>query len=260
LIFILENGKLQEMNRLGLMAQVVGNVCRDILNPGIYPYRELKPSHRNYWISVFVNLFFKGYLGAEYIDAHNIPEKGAAIIAANHFSHLDGLLINAVSIYERRRPVVFLAAADVYNSNRAFRMMCDLVNCIPVKRDENDRAALLKTIRVLRQGSLFGIFPEGQRSRDGTIGEAKEGVAVIALATGCPVIPVGISGTFEALRRKTKIIRPAKVRLKFGAPLEFEKERHPSPERVFYVRDRIMNEIKRLHTEALGSENQRLAA
>jgi 1-acyl-sn-glycerol-3-phosphate acyltransferase len=248
------------MNRLGLMTEAAENVCRDLVNPGIYPYRELKPSNRNYWISVFVNLFFKGYLGAEYIDAHNIPEKGAAIIAANHFSHLDGLLINAVSIYERRRPVVFLAAADVYNSNRAFRIMCDLVNCIPVRREENDRAALLKTIRVLRQGNLFGIFPEGQRSRDGTIGEAKEGVAVIALATGYPVVPVGISGTFEALRRKTKIIKPSKVRLKCGTPLEFEREKHPLSERVFYVRDRIMDEIKRLRTEALSGKNQQLAA
>jgi 1-acyl-sn-glycerol-3-phosphate acyltransferase len=248
------------MNRLGLTVEAIENIGRDLLKPGIYPYRELKPAHRNYWISVFVNLFFKSYLGAEYIDTHNILEKGPAIIAANHFSHLDGLLINAVSIYARRRSVVFLAAADVYNSNRAFRIMCDLVNCIPVKRDENDRAALLKTIRVLRQGNLFGIFPEGQRSRDGRIGEGKEGVAVIALATGYPVIPVGISGTFEALRRKTKIIKPAKVRLKFGAPLEFEREKHPLPERVFHVRDQIMNEIKRLYTEALDGENQRLAA
>jgi 1-acyl-sn-glycerol-3-phosphate acyltransferase len=248
------------MNRLALIADTIENIGRDLLKPGIYPHRELKPTHKNYWIAVFVNLFFKGYLGAEYIDTHNIPENGSAIIAANHFSHLDGLLINAASIYARRRTVVFLAAADVYNSNLMFRIMCDLVNCIPVKRDENDRAALLKTIRLLRQGSLFGIFPEGQRSRDGSIGEGKEGVAVIALATGCPVIPVGISGTFEALRRKTRIIKPAKVRLKFGPPLEFQKERHPSPERVSWVRDQIMNEIKRLHAEAAGGEAQKLAA
>jgi 1-acyl-sn-glycerol-3-phosphate acyltransferase len=248
------------MNRLSLTAEAIENIAKDLLNPGLYPHRELKPTHRNYWISVLVNLFFKSYLGAEYIDMDNIPKVGAAIIAANHFSHLDGLLVNAVSIYARRRSVVFLAAADVYNSNLAFRIMCDLVNCIPVKRDENDRAALLKTIRLLRQGNLFGIFPEGQRSRDGTIGEGKEGVAVIALATGCPVIPVGISGTFEALRRKTRIIKPSKVRVKFGAPLEFGKEKHPSTERVFSVRDQIMNEIKKLYSEALVGENQKLAA
>jgi len=248
------------MNRLTLIAEALGNTGMDLINPGLYPNRELKPIHRNYWIAVFVNLFFKGYNGAEYIDADNIPEKGPAIIAANHFSHLDGLIINAASIYARRRAVVFLVAADVYNSNLPFRIMCDLVNCIPVKRDENDRAALLRTIRLLRDGNLFGIFPEGQRSRDGGIGEGKEGAAVIALATGFPVIPVGISGTFEALRRKTKIIKPAKTRLKFGSPLVFEKERHPSAERVSWVRDQIMNEIKRLNTEALGGEKQKLAA
>jgi 1-acyl-sn-glycerol-3-phosphate acyltransferase len=248
------------MNRVTLVAEAIGNVGRDLMNPRLYPHRELKPTHRNYWIAVFVNLFSKGYMGAEYIDTQNIPEKGPAIIAANHFSHLDGLLINAASIYARRREIVFLAAADVYNSNLMFRIMCDLVNCIPVRRDENDRAALLKTIRILRQGNLFGIFPEGQRSRDGSIGDGREGVAVIALATGFPVIPVGISGTFEALPRKTRIIKPAKVSIKFGAPLEFEKEKHPSKERLSRVRNQIMNEIKRLHAEALGREKEKLAA
>jgi 1-acyl-sn-glycerol-3-phosphate acyltransferase len=237
------------MRRIELLVETLLNFGKDLTTRGLYPGRELGASDRNYWIALIVNLFMRGYLGAEYIGAENIPESGSAIIAANHFSHLDGLLINAASIHERRRPVVFLAAADVYNSNRAFRLMCDLVNCIPVKRDENDRAALLKTVRILKEGKLFGIFPEGQRSRDGSIGEAKEGVAVLALATGSPVVPVGISGTFEALPRKTRLIKPVKVRLKFGAPLSYPKERHPSSERVKAVKEEIMAEIKRLHAE-----------
>ncbi|MEM4409181.1 MAG: lysophospholipid acyltransferase family protein [Candidatus Caldarchaeum sp.] len=249
------------MKRIELVAETLLNFGKDLTKRRLYPRRELEVSDRNYWIAFLVNLFMRGYLGAEYIDAENIPESGPAIIAANHFSHLDGLLINAASIHERRRPVVFLAAADVYNSNRAFRIMCDLVNCIPVKRDENDRAALLKTVRILKEGKLFGIFPEGQRSRDGSIGEAKEGVAVLALATGSPVVPVGISGTYEALPRKTRLIKPAKVRLKFGTPLYYPKERHPSPERVNAVKEEIMGEIKRLHAEASSlPHGRRIAA
>ncbi|HEX3036144.1 MAG TPA: lysophospholipid acyltransferase family protein [Thermodesulfobacteriota bacterium] len=245
------------MNRLVLITDIIKNVGRDLLLPEIYPSRELKPNHTNYWIGFFVNLLFKGYFAAEYIDTKNIPETGAAIIAANHSSHLDGMLINTASLYARRRSVAFLAAADVYNSNPLFRTMCNIVKCIPVKRYESDRAALLKTIRLLNHGKLVGIFPEGMRSRDGNIGEGKEGVAVIALATGFPVIPVGINGTFRALPRKTRIIKPAKVKLKFGAPLRFDKGRNPSHERVSWVRDEIMNEIKRLYRGLTSSEEKR---
>lgn len=250
------------MNRIELVARTLGNLGKDLLRGGLYPQREVGRLERNYWIAFLVNLFSKGYFGIEHLGAENIPEKGPAIVAGNHFSHLDGLLINAASIYEKRRPVVFLAAADVYYSNRPFRIMCDLVNCIPVKRDENDRAALLKTIRLLRDGKLFGIFPEGQRSRDGAIGEAKEGVAVIALATGCPVVPVGISGTFEALPRKTNFPKPAKIKLKFGAPVTYPKERHPSPERIEAVKKEIMDRIRDLYAEIapLKRANARKAA
>ncbi len=250
------------MDRLSLISKTIGNVINDLVSPRLYPHREIKRTHKNYWIAIFADLFFKSYMGAEYLDAHNIPETGPALIVANHSSHLDGILINTAAIMKKRRSVVFLAAADVYYSNLPFRIVCDLVNCIPVKRDENDRAALLKSIRLIRRGSLLGIFPEGQRSRDGSIGEAKEGAAIIALVTGCPVIPIGIAGTFQALRRKTRVIKPAKVRLKFGSPLHFGKEKRPSPEKISHVRDQIMDEIKRLYSEALalGEEKQKIAA
>jgi 1-acyl-sn-glycerol-3-phosphate acyltransferase len=243
------------MNRFALVFDTLKNTGRDVLKSGMCPYREVKPTHGDYWIATIANLFFRGYLGAEYISTDNIPETGPAVIAANHFSHLDGMLINTASVYAKQRGVAFLAAADVYNSNRLFKLMCDIAHCIPVKRDESDRGALLKTIKLLRRGGLVGIFPEGQRSRDGTIAQGKEGVAVIALATGCPVIPVGISGTFQAFPRKTKIIKPSKVRLKFGVPLEFNKENHPSPERISWVTDQIMDKIKTLHKELANGRN-----
>jgi len=240
------------MNRLALIADTLINVSNEILRPGTYPYGEVRPSQGRYWLGVFTNIILKSYLGAEFIDAHNIPEIGPA--------HLDGPLINAASAYARRRPVVFLAAADIYYSNRLFRMMCDTVNCIPIKRNENDQIALLKTIKLLHQGRLVGIFPEGRRSRDGSIGEGKLGVALIAIATGYPVIPVAISGTFEAFPRKSRIIKPAKVRLKFGEPLCFGNQRCPSDQKIKWARDEIMNDIKKLYEEITLSRRQRIAA
>ncbi len=205
-------------------------------------------------------MFLAGYLGAEYHGLENLPQFGPGIVAANHFSHLDGLLINGASAYRSRREVVFFAAEDVYRNNIVFKTMCNIVNCIPVKRDQTDRVSLLKAIRLLNNGKLFGIFPEGQRSRDGKIGDAKDGVAILALATGCPVIPVGIDGTYEALPRTAKFIKPVKVSLSIGKPLQYDKVKKPSYNLITDVREEIMFEIKKLRNEAFDWKENRLAA
>ena len=75
------------------------------------------------------------------------------------------------------------------------------------------------------------------------------GVAIRALKTGTPIIPLAISGTFEAFPRKTKVIKPEKVKLMFGNPLNFQIEKKPSKERIENVKNEIMNEIKKLYTE-----------
>ncbi len=69
----------------------------------------------------------------------------------------------------------------------------------------------MKVIKLLRKNNLVGLFPEGQRSRDGKVGDGKLGVAIMALKAGVPVIPLAIKGTFEAFPRKTKFIKPIKI-------------------------------------------------
>ena len=138
----------------------------------------------------------------------------------------------------------------MYDSkNFLFRFLCDLGNCIPVKRATSDRVALLKVIKLLKKENLCGLFPEGQRSRDGKIGQAKLGVAIMALKSGSPIVPLAIKGTFEAFPRKTKFIKPATVILKFGTPLQYAVEKKPSKERINEVRDEIMNRIQKLYDE-----------
>lgn len=247
------------MNRINLLSDCLAKYFVDVTGLRDIPGREMGITDPNYWVAYPLQLFFRIYLGAEYLDTHNIPRTGPAIIASNHLSHLDGLIINAASIYDSMRPVVFMAAADVYEKNLLFRTMCDLVGCIPVKRDARDRSALLRTMRLIKSGSLFGIFPEGRRSRDGVIGEPKHGVANIAIATGCPVIPVGITGTFEALPRKTKVLKPHKVKVKFGELIRFEKRKHPPREVIDAAMERIMGEIMRLHSEIV-EDGGRIAA
>lgn len=248
------------MNRITLIYDTLCNAGKELIDPSTFPYREVGPDRKKWWIGFFNNLILKGYLGAEYYGLQNLPENGPGIVAANHFSHLDGLLINGASAYRSRREVVFFAAQDVYENNFLFRTMCNIVDCIPVRRNQTDRASLLKAIRLLKNGKLFGIFPEGQRSRDGKIGEAKDGVAILALATGCPVIPVGIVGTYEALPRKAKFIKPVNVSLSIGKPLVYTKTKKPSNTQIIDVREEIMLEIKKLRNEAVDWKENRLAA
>jgi len=248
------------VNRITLLYKTFCNAGKELIDPSTFPYREVGPSRSKWWIGLSMNLFAKGYLGAEYINLENLPQNGPAIIAANHFSHLDGLLINGASAYRSRREVVFLAAEDLYQNSKMFRIMCNIVSCIPVKRDQKDMVALLKALRILKKDKLLGIFPEGQRSKDGKIGEAKDGVAIIALSTGCPVIPVGIEGTYRALPRNNIIIRPVKVNLKIGEPLRFHKQKRPSQSLISDVRDQIMYEIKKLRNEACDCKDKKISA
>ncbi|HSG30486.1 MAG TPA: lysophospholipid acyltransferase family protein [Thermodesulfobacteriota bacterium] len=248
------------MNRLTLLYDTFCNAGKEIIDPSTFPYREVSPNCKKWWIGFFNNIFFKGYLGAEYKGLEYLPEFGPGIVAANHFSHLDGLLINGASAYRSRREVVFFAAQDLYEKNFIFKTMCNIVDCIPVKRDQTDKVSLLKAIRLLRSNKLFGIFPEGQRSRDGKIGEAKDGVAILALATGCPVIPMGIDGTYRALPRKSNFIKPVNVSLSIGKPLLYPKTKKPSETQIIDVREEIMFEIKKLRNEAVDWKENRLAA
>ncbi|NIP38501.1 MAG: 1-acyl-sn-glycerol-3-phosphate acyltransferase [Candidatus Dadabacteria bacterium] len=248
------------MDRLNLLYNTFCNAGKELIDPSTFPYREVGPDTKKWWIGLLNNLFLKGYLAAEYHNLENLPEYGPGIVAANHFSHLDGLLINGASAYRARREVVFFAAKDVYENNMVFKTMCNIVNCIPVKRNQTDRVSLLKAIRLLKKGKLFGIFPEGQRSRNGKIAEAKDGVAILALATGYPVIPMGIDGTYEALPRKAKLVKPVKVSLKIGEALFYNKVKKPSQSQIAQVRDEIMYEIKNLRNEAFDWKENRLAA
>lgn len=248
------------MNRISLLYDTILNAGRELIDPTVFPHREVGPESLKWWIGLGTNIFAKGYLGAEYYGLENIPLEGPGIVAANHLSHLDGLIINGASAYRGRREVVFFAAEDVYQNNFIFKTMCNIVNCIPVKRDETDRVSLLKAIRLLKNDKLFGIFPEGRRSRDGKVGEAKDGVAILALVTGIPVIPIGIDGTYEALPRKAKFIKPAKVTLKIGKPLIFNKVKRPSDLLISNTREQIMYEINMLRDEVCGLKEHRIAA
>jgi 1-acyl-sn-glycerol-3-phosphate acyltransferase len=128
--------------------------------------------------------------------AERVPASGTAIVAANHVSGMDGVALALVTGSHARRMTRFLVAAEFFDK-RSFGWALRLYRQIPLRRGEGDRLALDEAVATIRAGALAGIFPEGGVNPDPEAGvqRGRRGVARIALATGAPVVPVGMWGT-----------------------------------------------------------------
>jgi len=146
----------------------------------------------------------------------HIPAEGGAILAANHVSFLDPLLLPLVV---PRRRVMFLAKVK-YIDKPLLHWFLRAVGVIPVAADD-PAGAVAAGVRAVRDGRLVGIFPEGTRSPDGRLRQGKTGVARIAIQAGVPVIPAGITGTDLAFPRGARLPRPRSVHISFGPPIRF---------------------------------------
>ena len=132
----------------------------------------------------------------------NIPQSDAAIIAFNHLGHLDPLLISAFS----PRAPEFITLADLLDVPGA-SLALRAYGIIPIRRDEYDRQVIRAALDALNQGGLLALAPEARQSFNATLEKGREGVAYLALKSGAPVVPVGITGTqnvFGAWRQRRR--------------------------------------------------------
>ncbi len=159
------------------------------------------------------------YLRIDVRGLEHIPAHGPAIIAANHPNVLDGLLL----LVAAKRRVRFLVVDEFYSHpflNGLFR----LTGCIPVyRRATSNGDALRAAVAALERGEAIGIFPEGTTDDEGAMRCIKPGVALLALRTGAPVIPLGIRGSAEVYPRTQTIPSPGCIGLRFGAPRSFAR-------------------------------------
>jgi len=194
----------------------------------------------------------------------NLPATGPVIVASNHRSFADSMVIPIVT----PRHVVFLAKEDYFTgtgiTGTLQRAWFEGMGMVPVDRDDT-KAALASldiALDVLRQGKAFGIYPEGTRSRDGRLYRGRTGVAHLALTSGAPVVPVGLTGTEHLQPVGSTLPRLAKVTVRFGAPLRFEGRYDgvPAGRARREVTDLVMNEIQKLSgQEFAGVYNERPA-
>ncbi|MBI4588512.1 MAG: 1-acyl-sn-glycerol-3-phosphate acyltransferase [Candidatus Rokubacteria bacterium] len=175
-----------------------------------------------------------------------LPATGSFILAANHHNYLDGVVLGVAV----PRKIVFLVMPSVYHATPLHPPFYRHIGSIPINLERPDPGAIKRTLRVLEEGGILGIFPEGPFSLEGRLVRGQPGVALIALRAGVPVVPVGISGTYEALAgRRWHMPRPHPLTVRFGLPMYFEKVgaevRIPRALREEGAR-RIMAEIARL--------------
>ncbi|WP_204455827.1 lysophospholipid acyltransferase family protein [Actinokineospora baliensis] len=155
----------------------------------------------------------------------HVPATGGALLASNHLAVSDSFFLPLVV----PRRVTFPAKMEYFTApglkGRLKRWFFTGVGQIPIDRSGGSaaQAALDTVIRLLREGHLVGIYPEGTRSPDGRLYKGKTGVARIALEAGVPVLPVIMIGTDKANPIGSKLWKPYPIRIKIGPPLDFSR-------------------------------------
>jgi 1-acyl-sn-glycerol-3-phosphate acyltransferase len=186
----------------------------------------------------------------EIIGSEHIPASGGAILASNHLSIVDSIFLPLMV----DRPVTFAAKSEYFTGTRPVDRITSAY-LRATKQLSVDRAEaragldmLEAALDLLRQGALFGIYPEGTRSPDGRLYRGRPGIGWLALNSGLPVIPVAMSGTDRVLPPGHKVPRVGKVKIRVGEPLTFEAARSlPSASRQRRaITDEVMQAIQTL--------------
>jgi glycerol-3-phosphate dehydrogenase (NAD(P)+) len=185
-----------------------------------------------YIVRAVLQPFFHVYFRMVRIGREHIPGEGPVIIAANHRSFLDPFVIGTMA----RRPLYYVAKQELFR-HRLQSWILSSLGAFPVRRGQADGDMVDTAKAILARGDIVLIFPEGTRTRPGSLGTPKRGVGRLALETGAPVVPVAVIGTEEV--RKGWRIRPRKVRIRAGRPLTFPKVENASPSLAGAVTDRI---------------------
>jgi 1-acyl-sn-glycerol-3-phosphate acyltransferase len=200
------------------------------------------------WIAIgpWLKLVFRPHVeGAE-----NVPVTGPAILASNHLSYADWLFMPLTL----PRRVTFVAKAEYFTTPGIKgwfqRKFFSGAGQVPIDRSGASAAegALASARKILGDGELFGIYPEGTRSHDGRLYRGRTGVARLALETGVPVIPVAVRGTDVVAPPGKKFGTFTRPVVRFGKPLDFSRYEGMEKDRYILraVTDEIMYEIMQL--------------
>ena len=145
----------------------------------------------------------------------NIPRTGGVLLAANHQSYLDPVLVAMVL----PREMHFMARRTLFR-NPAFRAIIVSYNAFAIERDSADVKGVNSAIARLEAGNILLVFPEGTRTGDGSIGRMKPGIGMLAERAAVPIVPVLIEGAYEVWPKGRLAPGPGRISMIFGKPLD----------------------------------------
>lgn len=204
--------------------------------------------------------FIKGFFqrpvewtaGLQVRGAHHVPAEGPVLLAVNHLSWADPVLVGAAI----DRPAFYLAKEAVFRNPIAARFFSAMGQIKVNRTSGGNDAAVSTALDLLSQGLVVGVFPEGTRSRPGHVKRGKTGIARIAALSGAPVVPIGID-TGDFWPKHSALPRlGAKVYVDIGAPIRpnLKPSDAEDRQRVRDVTDDIMDEVRRLYESAAAAK------
>jgi 1-acyl-sn-glycerol-3-phosphate acyltransferase len=184
-----------------------------------------------YLIWFLFRVIFRLGFGCRILHPERFPKVGPVLIASNHASFMDPPLIGS----SLPREITYLARDSLFAFG-PFGRILTYINVIPVDRGGKSPKGLKIIASKLKEGLPVIVFPEGTRSSDGSLGEGKSGVGLLAIKSAVPVLPVRVFGTYEAYGRHMSLPRPSPIKIKFGDPLDLqplrEEAKNASKERL----------------------------
>jgi 1-acyl-sn-glycerol-3-phosphate acyltransferase len=205
-----------------------------------------------YWLmkQVVVGPLVKALFRVWVVGEENVPRRGAAILASNHLSFIDSVLL---PLYLRRR-IAFLAKSEYFSGRGlkgwATKTFMSATGQLPIDRSggKASEASLRTGLKVLSRGSLLGIYPEGTRSPDGKMYRGRTGVARMVIEAGVPIIPVAMIDTEKAMPTGRRLPRIRRMGIIIGEPLDFSRFEGMESDRFILrsVTDELMYEMQRL--------------
>ncbi|EME96451.1 1-acyl-sn-glycerol-3-phosphate acyltransferase [Streptomyces mobaraensis NBRC 13819 = DSM 40847] len=201
-------------------------------------------------LKAFLGLLMRVLYRPKVEGMERIPASGPVILAGNHVTFIDSLFL---ALVVKRQ--VFFIGKDEYVTGKGLkgRLMAWFFGAsgmIPVDRDggHGGVAALMTGRRVLEEGKIFAIYPEGTRSPDGRLYRGRTGIARLALMTGAPVVPFAMIGTDKVQPSGKGRPRISPVTVRFGEPLDFERYEGMDRDRYVLraVTDEVMSHVMRL--------------
>jgi 1-acyl-sn-glycerol-3-phosphate acyltransferase len=184
----------------------------------------------------------------------SVPRRGGLLVAANHASYFDIPLLGC----GMSRRAWYLGRSDLFMPG--VKGVLQWLGWIPLRLGRLDRKAFDQAVALINAGKVVVIFPEGSRSPDGQLREAKAGLGMIVAQTGCRVIPAYLKGTFEVLPAGAKRPRFHPVSVSFGEPLSFAPEAGETKQFYRRVSQTVMERIAALGGVASPNHHEMASA